>query len=377
MAPTQLTLSIDQTAPVATWLNPRAGGTTLELPAYAGTTPLSIELADAGGSGINPATLVPANVLVTRNGTTLVFGRDYSFGYNSFGDASCGDVNGQATRIDFNGSAWAGQYQITISGLADRAGNVMATTQLSLSIDRSDRSGGHMAEPRVPAGTTLELPAYAGGTPISIELADAGGSGINPATLLPANVVVTRNGTTLVFGRDYGEAFNSFPDASCGDVNGQATRIDLNAQVWAGQYQISISGVADRAGNVMAPILLSLSVGESSADQTAPVATWLNPRAIGTALQLAAVKVGTISIELADAGGSGIDLTTVTSANVIVTRGGKALVFGKDYSFGISSFTDSFHGDVNGQVTRIDLNPVWAGAVSNHDPGLWRTRSET
>ena len=149
MVPTLLTLSIDQAPPVATWYSPRASGTALQLAAVTSGT-ISIELADTGGSGIDLTTVTSANVIVTRGGMALVSGKDFSFATVFLTDSSHGDVNGQAMRIDLNssgtgGSVWAGQYQITIVGVADKAGNVMAPDAVD-PVYRSNVAGGHVAQ---------------------------------------------------------------------------------------------------------------------------------------------------------------------------------------------------------------------------------------
>ena len=279
----------------------------------------------------------------------------YGFGITSFSDSSRGDVNGQATRIDLSsgGSVWAGQYQVMIVGVADKAGNVMAPTLLTLSIDQASPVATWLI-PRA-SGTTLRLPANSG-MPISIGLADTGGSGIDLTTVVSKNLTVTRGGQVLVFGQDYSFETSTFLDSYRGDVYSQATRIDFHANAWsAGQYQISLSGVADRAGNVMPATQFNLTL---SVDHTPPVATWLNPSAIGTTAHLLTYIGPVISFELADAGGLGIDSTSVNAANVVVTLNGMPFT---SYGFSSGSFCDWFHGDVNGQATRIDLTTrVWS-----------------
>ncbi len=302
IVPTQFDLYIDETPPVASLVSPPDNilwdkDPTLNVVRLdQWTSPyVLVELTDVAGSGVDLSTVHAEDVAITRNGTLLSPGTDYSFASDTFWDGTR-----YVTPISLGSTShpWAGHYQITVGGdIADIAGNVIVPTQFDLYIDETPPVAGLTSpldsgpEDLDPALNVVRVDQW--GPPIEMDLVDPGGMGVDMATLHSSDVTVRRNGVLQTVGMDYGLRWEGFWDGSAG-----AARIILSPtfQPWAGHYQFTVGGdIADLAGNVIAPTQFDLYIDETPTDVALSTSSIAENQPSGTA-------VGTLSTTDPDTG---------------------------------------------------------------------------
>lgn len=98
--------------------------------------PITIDVKDLGGSGIDPTSVLSSNVLVTLNGQVLSDGTDYSFNLIWQPDGQGGQM--AQIQLTLSGAPLRDDHiQIGFSGIKDFAGNTLSGTNCDLYIDHT------------------------------------------------------------------------------------------------------------------------------------------------------------------------------------------------------------------------------------------------